>query len=359
MATELGVKNLALEYLGEPALSTTTDDVESRYLLDNTWLSAIAFVLRQAPWRFAMETSSITGATSNLIPGYDYSFDKPADWMRTHAIFILSDARECPLDVKEEAGRWHANISPIVVRFVSSEYDDPEDWTEHFAKALAAYLAFSICEGLTGDTDRTAAMSALFKDMLAAAMQHDAIPESPWLVHQHDGSFLSTVLSLMEEGMWRFAIRTVEVEDNGETPASGYGYAFTRPSDWIRTVWMNRTIGTFQRDDIDFWEEDGLFHANYTPVVLRYLSKDLALDSRNWSVAFSEAVLARLNLRAGAGRSGAEMQALAVIADTALREARMRDDARERPRVDRISRLEAARFAGSSFAREQGWGPRW
>src|SRR5688500_18698404 len=102
MATQLGVWNEALRFLGQPALATTTDDIEARYVLDGAWVEAINFVLRQAPWKFALKTSSIVGSTSGTISGYTHAFTKPADWLRTHAIFRQSGSRECPVDAKED-----------------------------------------------------------------------------------------------------------------------------------------------------------------------------------------------------------------------------------------------------------------
>ena len=355
MASVLSTYQEALRLLGEARLATATDDVESRYALDDAWDEAIVYVLRQAPWRFALKTESITGAASGLIPGYTYSFTKPSGWLRTHAIFVQSGAREYPLDLKEQEAKWFANTSPLVVRYVSDAYDDPSTWTEHFAKALAAYLAFSICDKVTGDPQRTGQMFELWQSVLGEAIAHDAIPESPWLPYQLDGSFIPSVRFVLEQGLWRFAVKTVELSANASTPSSGYAYAFDRPVDWLRTVRLYKANGGASRD-LDYREEGGDFHANQTPIVLRYLSKTLGDNPINWSDAFETAVLAYLGWRRALGNPnspGAVIEARRIAFDASLKNARIKDDMRERPKINTTGRFVRSRWSGPSNS-EQG-----
>lgn len=355
MASKLAVYNEALILVGSQELATLTDDVEARYKCDNAYAGVVDYVLRQAAWRFALETSSITGTTGSTLAGFTYKFTKPADWLRTQAIYKLSGSREVPLDVREQDTRFHANETPIVVRYVGTGGRTESLWPEHFTKAVAAYLAFSICERLTGDPNKAGQIFNLWQSRFLEAANADAIPDDPWLRHQLSGAFLPAVRYVLEQGNWHFAIKTVELADNIATPSAGFAYAFTRPTDWIKSVFIYNPVGT-GRSEVEFREEGGNFHANYQPLVVRYLSSTLGENAANWPDAFSDTVLAYLSFReamAGAETPGAVIEARRLAYAAALKTAKGRDDNRERPRVNTTGLFVRARWGGHS--REQGY----
>lgn len=506
MATQLSIWKDVARFLGDARISTVTDDVELRYALDDCWADAIVFMLRQAPWRFALEIDEMTGTTGGYTAGFTYKHAKPADWLRTHSIFINDNGRECPVDVREYDTQLYSHTQVLKIRYVSTHADDVEDFTEHFSKALASYLAYLVCERVTGDPNRKQLLFTESQQFMAAAIQHDAVPEDPWLVHQLDGSFLSASRAILQQGFWHFAMKTItpsesgsamfgygdaypkpsdwlrthaiyklptgsskecpvdarehgaqwsaneairvryissdglvstlwpeefkrvvgaylgidmgdggagrtqdgqplmawpqylqraleniaappnpwltyqldgsflpavntvleqgqwkwaiateELTENGETPSPGYTYAFDKPTAWIRTVQVFQP-NAVDHDDIDYRDEDDQFHANYSTIVVRYLSKTLGQDSTMWSEAFTDTVLAYLGWKRAIGSpdtSGAKLRAAAASYTTLLGNSQAKDDMRDRPRVNHPSRLVASRWGGRS-SREQG-----
>lgn len=286
MATELGVKNAALRHLGQPALATLTDDIESRYVLDGVWDDAIVFVLRQAPWRFALKTAAQTGATSSLIVGYTHSVARPADWLRTHSIYKLVGAKEYPIDFKEHALRWFTNGASFNARFVSTDYNTPSSWTEQFAKALSAYVAFLSCDKITGDPSRTAKTHDLFQEFLQGAIDSDTVQEDPWLEHQMDGSFLSAARSMLEKAFWNFALKTATPSTSGSAVA-GFTNSYPKPADWLRTHAIYKLSGS-KEYPLDVREQGGFWSTNEA-IKVRYISTD-ALDSTLWPEEFLRVV---------------------------------------------------------------------
>lgn len=354
MATKLGVYQDALRLLGDVRLATTSDDVESRYALDDAWDDAIVYMLRYAPWRFALATTDPTQSGAG-VGGFTYGFTKPADWLRTHAIFVDASGRECPVDVKEQAGSWSANVDSITVRYISDDYTDPGDWTENFASALAAYLAFTCCERITGDAERTEKLGEYARSEANRAASLDADPEDAWLRHQLSGAFRSATRELLAHGLWGFATKTVTLTKNSDTPSAGYAYAFDKPADWFKTITLYELVGDEPRD-IPFRDEGGDFHADVLSPILRYLSQTLADDSTAWPEDFNTALLALLGLREAMARpdtAGAVLQARQQAYEAAVGEARMRNDNRQRPRVDRRGSFTRAR--GGYVNREQGY----
>lgn len=362
--SQLSVFNDALKMLGDHRLITTTDDVEARYELDRSWTNAVAFVFQAAFWRFTLVTATLThnGALTPTVAGYTSVFAQPANYYRPHALYVLSTARECPLDVKQQGVLFYANTTPINIRYVSSALiATPASWPETVAKAVAAYMAFDIASRISQDPQATQGMFELWQQYFAAAQAVEAVPANPWLDHQLSGRLLSVVRSMLEDGNWRFALVTAELTANVSTPSSGYAYSFDRPAAWIKTFSVYRTGVNYDADEIDFREENEDFHANYSPITVRYVSSTLGADGRNWPGKFEDALLAELALRQALetpGTPGAVVQALAGVAKDKKAQARSSDDGRETPPIDRRSRFVEGRFSYSGYgrsSREQGY----
>jgi hypothetical protein len=358
--SKLSVMNDALSLLGDHRLATVTDDVEARYALDNSWDRAVAFVFQAAFWRFALKTASLVhngGLTA--LAGYTSTFAQPAGFYRPHAVFVLSGARECPVDIRHQGVTFHANTTPIYLRYIDSTLvATPASWPELVAKAVAAYLAFDVSSRVSQDPQAPQQMFGLWQQYFGTAQAVEAVPPDPWLEHQLSGRFLRVLQGMLEEGYWRFAVKTVELEENAGPASSGYSYSFDRPADWLRTF---EVYATANRDGngIDFREEDEQYHAFYTPITVRYVSTLLGTDARNWPAAFEDALLAQLELRRALENPetpGAVLQSIAGLAEKKLKAARSLDDSRERPRVNIPSRFVSGRFGygwGRS-SREQG-----
>lgn len=361
MASKIDVFNQAALILGDHRLVTTTDTVELRYALDSSWDRAVAFVFQAAFWRFTLKTVSLANNVAlTALAGYTNRFALPATYYRPHAIFVLSGARECPVDVRQQDVQLYANVTPIYLRYVDNAFiADLTKWPELFAKAVAAYLAFDVVNRVSQDPQAMQTMSGLWEQYFSAAQVVEAVPPDPWLPHQLSGRLLSVVRELVEDGFWRFATKTVSLTANAGPASLGYAYSFTRPADWIRTYDLYET-GDTDMEPLDYREENAQFHADYGPITLRYLSTTLALDSTLWPAKFETAVLAQLALRRALetpDTPGAVMQALSAVADDKLRGARSVDDSRERPRVDTSSRFVQGRFGygRGGLGREQGW----
>lgn len=354
MATQLGVYRDALRHLGEIRLANLTDDVEARYALDDAWDDAIVNLLRTAAWRFALKTATVTQDGAG-VAGFTYSFTRPTDWLRTHAIFVNVGTAERPVDVREQAGGWYSSLSPMTVRYVSKDGRNPGLWPEQFASALAAYLAFLVCERLTGDAERVARTAEVYDAELRQAVERDAIPEDEWLRHQLSGSMIEGARFLLGKGQWRFSLKTTTLTATADPPSAGYEYAFDAPDDYIRPVWFYHQFGHARRD-MEYRNEGGQLHANVEEPTLRYVSSDLGLDSTLWTDGFMSALQAWLGMKealANPDAPGAVLQARQQAYERMMRQAEIQDDAMERPRVVKVGRFVAAR--GGYLSREHGY----
>jgi hypothetical protein len=186
MATRLGQYNEALRICGQRKLSTITDSVESRRLLDDVWDLATQYCLEAGMWNFGGLSVSIE-ASVNVEPefGYSYAVAKPSDWLRTVAVSGNGNF-DPPLGAGEyvdEGEYWNCNVDPLYVRYISNSNDAGLDlslWSAHFALAHAHELAWRIAPHLTSMS--AAAMQELERRKVSSmrdAKSKDALNQAP------------------------------------------------------------------------------------------------------------------------------------------------------------------------------------
>ena len=107
------------------------------------------------------------------------------------------------------------------------------------------------------------------------------------------------VRKCLEEGQWRFAMRTVMIDyDPALDPDFGYRRGFNKPDDWVRTCAVCeeeyfRTPLTAYTDEADFW------YADLDIIYAKYISDDplWGMNLGKWPQAFADFVSAHLALK--------------------------------------------------------------
>lgn len=182
MATNtLSLYNGALRLIGQAALVSLIEDVESRRVLDEVYDNALLYCLEQGYWNFAVRTVEI-GNDPDLVPafGYTYAFDKPDDWLRTVELSADETFADPLLNVTDETDYWHANVDPIYVRYISKDAEvglDLTRWPQTYVKAVEAWLAHEICERITKSTTKLDMVDKLWKRRISDARSKDAMNE--------------------------------------------------------------------------------------------------------------------------------------------------------------------------------------
>lgn len=161
MTTQLNLYNDALLLCGERMLSSLTEQVESRRLLDQVWSSGgVKACLEAGQWFFAMRTVQID-YDPDIEPdfGYNRAFTKPDDWVITSAICVDEFFRSPQLRYFDEAGYWYSDVDTLYVRYVSDDEgygNNLNEWPESFREFVAAHFASKIIRKLAsanGDVD--------------------------------------------------------------------------------------------------------------------------------------------------------------------------------------------------------------
>lgn len=181
MADKLNVYNGALRLLGQEILPSLTEEGPSRRALDSAWQDCGDYLLAKGLWNFAIRTVELAPDDGQTpIPGYDYSFAHPVDWVRTLAISQSSDFIEGLRDYEDQAGFWYCSATPIYLRYVSN--DDAYGWNvtawrQPFAKCFSAYLAFECGLPISNDKSNRNDIYTLYKGLLKDAKALDAVDE--------------------------------------------------------------------------------------------------------------------------------------------------------------------------------------
>lgn len=192
MATQLGLYNSALRFLGETKLLSLTEDREARYALDDVWAdNLVRYVLEQGYWYFAMRAAQFN-SDPTLTPSFGMAkgFEKPADWVRTAAVCI-DQYFNVPLTAfSDESGFWFSDTDPIFVRFVSSDPVYGSNlgiWPDSFAEFVASHMAWKIAPKITTAEEKVAGMEktrhkCLIEARSKAAMNESAVfpPRGTW-----------------------------------------------------------------------------------------------------------------------------------------------------------------------------------
>lgn len=189
MTNRLKLYNRALTHVGSRLLSSLTDDVESRYVLDNVWDDdAVNYCLEQGDWNFATRTIKID-YTSEVEPefGLQRAFVKPSDWVRTTSVCYDEYFQSPVLMYADEIKYWWAKVDELYVKYISNDADyglSYGDWPPTFAEYVSFYLAFHAAPRLTMSQAKQDDLERQMKRALSnaktkdAANQPDAIPAS-------------------------------------------------------------------------------------------------------------------------------------------------------------------------------------
>lgn len=153
---------------------------------------------------------------------------------------------------------------------------------------------------------------------------------------------------LLEQGMWNFAIRTVELSyDEDVEPLFGFQHAFSKPDDWVRTVSISETAD-FCEGLRRYEDETSYWHTDPETIYVRYVSND---DAYGWNVGawrqtFAKAVSAYLAFESGLPISSdkGNRNDMFNLYKERLREAKIKDAIDERVREKPPGRWTRSRF---------------
>jgi hypothetical protein len=189
MASQVDIANMALSILGKPSIASFLDNSNAARVINIEYdMIRRALLTGRATWRFSIKRASLPVLTTAPISGpYTQQYALPTDCLRvllagdTWPGMDLSDYLMGPTDAGYEVeGR---NIlcdygAPLSLQYV---YDvtDTTQFDAWFCQYLAAEIAWTCCERLTGSDAKQQAAKQRKDDALTQAASSNALVNTP------------------------------------------------------------------------------------------------------------------------------------------------------------------------------------
>lgn len=179
MATKLDVYRQAELHIGKSTITVLTDDVEARYKFDQAWIGVVEEAFTEGDWNFAKKTSGLIATADVPIDGWSYSFDYPADYLRTISVSPYARWAGQFYDFADQAGGLYANTDTLTLLYIRSDLvGNVETWPTLFWRYVAMKLAYETCEALTNGATKQQDLENRLKKALRQAKNIDARNEN-------------------------------------------------------------------------------------------------------------------------------------------------------------------------------------
>lgn len=179
----LEVLNGALSQLGRPRLAALTEVRVDLRALNERFDACVRWSLEQGPWTWATRTAVAQPAGYQPFNGFENSFIKPDDWLKTVTLSASGDFLRNPLVHYIDAdGVWYTHTRDLAVRYVSQGVDwgfNLLRWTPSFLSLLALRLAWAVCKRLGGSDADLAGIVAQQQQAMKEARANDALNTAP------------------------------------------------------------------------------------------------------------------------------------------------------------------------------------
>ncbi|WP_370372523.1 hypothetical protein [Henriciella pelagia] len=180
MTTKTRVFNNALRLLGQPPCSSPDDTSNWVQRVANAYPDVLQAWMEDHSWNFAMTVQQLAVVTPTL-PGWTYSFNKPARCRRIIKVTSSSDRSANPIAYDDRQGKILSNSETTYLWFVDGSYEDHEgSWSQKFANALSALLADDVYP-ITDESDSTRSrIDAAVRRRVRDAKAWDATSKREW-----------------------------------------------------------------------------------------------------------------------------------------------------------------------------------
>lgn len=181
MVTKLALYNQALEHLGPVRLASPTENRPDRFALDEAYEGAVAHVLEEGLWFFALRSSMLEPDTDvEARFGLPYTYSFPEDYVRLRAICTDEAQTNEDRSYKREGPYVFSAYNVLYVTYVSN--DDLYGWNmgrwpQLFVEAVAAELAYRSGLPITKDRGTKNDLVIIKDRALDKARRKDAVDE--------------------------------------------------------------------------------------------------------------------------------------------------------------------------------------
>ncbi len=195
--SDVAIANRALTKLGAARIISFADDTKEARAIAACYYILRDAELRRRKWRFALKRAQIPALTETPAFGYAYAYQIPADCLSILTVgdiapgVDLSDYRQS-LDTALYSLEGRTILTdlpaPLNLRY-KARITDPTQFDLAFVEALAARIAWELCEDLTQSSQKKVDAQTDYKVAIREAIAANAVetapevvPDSSWLL---------------------------------------------------------------------------------------------------------------------------------------------------------------------------------
>lgn len=173
MASKVQIFNRALNLLGEPEISATTEDNKRAKALTSAWELLVPELMFMKPWLFTVKEERIAQLVMDGITDYNYAYRYPAD-----AVVILTPVGEGVI-IKVMGDVIYSNTDGLVLQYVKEETDISK-WSVGFQRCISYMLAMECCYKLIESNTRESQLAEVFYGkILPNSIETDTLQQTP------------------------------------------------------------------------------------------------------------------------------------------------------------------------------------
>lgn len=153
-----------------------------------------------------------------------------------------------------------------------------------------------------------------------------------------DDAYTDALQYCLEQGLWNFAMKAAVLDPSDSIdPEFGFTFAYTKPSDWVRSFLMAANEFFYPLlTGSELFDEAGYWYANFDPLYVKYVSNSAVYGGNLtlWPQTFATYVSSRLAVMTApsiADASDQKMDMLFGIEKRARVDARSKDAMNEGP----------------------------
>lgn len=178
MASKVQIFNRALNLLGQPEISSITQDDKETKALNAAWDMIVPELMFSQPWLFTIKEEKIAKLTDAGIIDYENAYRYPADCIAVLEP-VTSGLGKPSTKIKILGDTIYSNNGDLTIQYIKNE-TDVSKWSVGFARCISYLLAIECAYKLIEDNTREQKlMEVYYARVLPESIQSDAMQVKP------------------------------------------------------------------------------------------------------------------------------------------------------------------------------------
>ncbi len=167
MSSQTAICNRALEFLGQPGITSLNSSQPAAKSLRRVYAESRRSVLEDHPWSFAKKRAALPASATAPVFGFAYGYPVPSDFVR---LIAIENEPRFDIEADPSGSQWIVtdSASPLNIIYIY-DIEDTGRYPPSFVDAFAARLAFDVCEDITQSNSKNQANAERYQAYLLKA----------------------------------------------------------------------------------------------------------------------------------------------------------------------------------------------